>query len=92
MRAHQLARGQLHDRTINSRCVTTSFRAASSGDAPRGGNGIATTSTMVNRLEMPPGQSSPQRRFSGGHVISQLEGTVSGTPTECPTVWAPATC
>jgi quercetin dioxygenase-like cupin family protein len=39
-------------------------------------NGIATTSTMVNRLEMPPGQSSPQRRFTGDHVIYQLEGMV----------------
>jgi quercetin dioxygenase-like cupin family protein len=39
-------------------------------------NGIATTSTMVNRLEMPPGQSSPGRRFTGDHVIYQLEGTV----------------
>jgi quercetin dioxygenase-like cupin family protein len=39
-------------------------------------NGIAATSTMVNRLEMPPGQSSPQRRFTGDHVIYHLEGTV----------------
>ena len=39
-------------------------------------NGIATTSTMVNRLEMPPGQSSPPRRFTGDHVIYQLEGTI----------------
>jgi len=47
-------------------------------------NGIATSSTMVNRLEMPPGQSSPPRRFTGDHVIYQLEGTivwdVDGTP------------
>jgi quercetin dioxygenase-like cupin family protein len=40
-------------------------------------NGIATTSTMVNRLEMPPGQSSPKRRFTGDHVIYQLAGTVA---------------
>jgi quercetin dioxygenase-like cupin family protein len=39
-------------------------------------NGIATTSTMVNRLEMPPGQSSPPRRFTGDHVIYHLEGTI----------------
>jgi quercetin dioxygenase-like cupin family protein len=39
-------------------------------------NGIAATSTMVNRLEMPPGQSSPPRRFTGDHVVYQLEGTV----------------
>lgn len=39
-------------------------------------NGLATNSTMVNRLEMPPGQRSPQRRFTGDHVIYQLEGNV----------------
>jgi quercetin dioxygenase-like cupin family protein len=39
-------------------------------------NGIATTSTKVNRLEMPPGQSSPPRRFTGDHVSYQHEGTV----------------
>jgi quercetin dioxygenase-like cupin family protein len=39
-------------------------------------NGIATSSTMVNLLEMPPGQSSPLRRFTGDHVIYQLAGTV----------------
>jgi quercetin dioxygenase-like cupin family protein len=39
-------------------------------------NGIATTSTMVNRLEMPPSQSSPPRRFTGDHTVYQLEGTV----------------
>src|SRR6195952_2925960 len=39
-------------------------------------NGIAATSTMVNRLEMPPGQSSPPRQFTGDHVVYQLEGTV----------------
>ena len=39
-------------------------------------NGIATSSTMVNRLEMPPGQSSPHRRFTGDHVIYHLEGTI----------------
>ena len=39
-------------------------------------NGIATSSTMVNRLEMPPGQSSPPRRFTGDHVIYHLEGTI----------------
>ena len=38
-------------------------------------NGIAATSTMVNVLEMPPGQSSPQRQFTGDHVIFQLAGT-----------------
>jgi quercetin dioxygenase-like cupin family protein len=40
-------------------------------------NGVATTSTMVNRLEMPPGQSSPKRQFTGDHVIYQLAGTVA---------------
>jgi quercetin dioxygenase-like cupin family protein len=39
-------------------------------------NGIATTSTMVNVLEMPPGQSSPKRQFTGDHVIYQLAGSV----------------
>ena len=34
-------------------------------------NGIATTSTMVNVLEMPPGQSSPKRQFTGDHTIFQ---------------------
>jgi len=39
-------------------------------------NGIATSSTMVNVLEMPPGQSSPKRQFTGDHVIYHLAGTV----------------
>lgn len=39
-------------------------------------NGFATTSTMVNVLEMPPGQSSPRRQFTGDHVLYQLAGTV----------------
>ena len=39
-------------------------------------NGFATTSAMVNVLEMPPGQSSPKRQFTGDHVLYQLAGTV----------------
>jgi len=39
-------------------------------------NGIATGCTMVNVLEMPPGQSSPRRRFTGDHVVVQLAGVV----------------
>jgi quercetin dioxygenase-like cupin family protein len=39
-------------------------------------NGVAATSTMVNVLEMPPGQTSPMRRFTGDHVVFQLAGTV----------------
>lgn len=42
-------------------------------------NGIATSSTMVNVLVMPPGQTSPTRRFTGDHVIFQLSGTVEWT-------------
>ncbi len=38
-------------------------------------NGVATTSTMVNVLEMPPGQSSPKRQFTGDHTIYHLAGT-----------------
>jgi quercetin dioxygenase-like cupin family protein len=37
-------------------------------------NGFATSSTMVNVLEMPPGQASPPRRFTGDHVVFQLAG------------------
>jgi quercetin dioxygenase-like cupin family protein len=39
-------------------------------------NGVAGTSTMVNVLEMPPGQTSPPRRFTGDHTVFQLAGVV----------------
>ena len=39
-------------------------------------NGVAATSTMVNVLEMPPGQTSPMRRFTGDHTVFQLAGSV----------------
>ena len=39
-------------------------------------NGFAGTACMVNVLEMPVGQSSPMRRFSGEHIVYQLVGSV----------------
>ena len=39
-------------------------------------NGLAGTACMVNVLEMPVGQSSQLRKFSGEHIVYQLEGSV----------------
>ena len=39
-------------------------------------NGIAATSVMVNVLEMPPGQGSPPRQFTGDHTIFHIAGVI----------------